>query len=178
MTRDFIQRSALEVGYTERHQPYRYDHHHRVLRFKSAEKPDNLYREDVWACVMDEASRMREEAFHAVRSTLTATRGPIHIIGNVKGRKNWFYIGCRKAEAKEPITASTRSRRSMPWLPVSSPWRSLRTLAAAGLNAQSDSSERWTNQTSRRTGLFHGNCAKGAFEPEMHQNALCLAVTL
>lgn len=73
-----------------------------VLRFKPAEKPDNLYGEDVWACVMDEASQMREEAFHAVRSTLTATRGPIRIIGNVKGRKNWFYIGCRKAEAKEP----------------------------------------------------------------------------
>ena len=73
-----------------------------VLRFKSAEKPDNLYGEDVWACVMDEASRMREEAFYAVRSTLTATRGPLRIIGNVKGRKNWFYIGCRKAEAGEP----------------------------------------------------------------------------
>ncbi|MHC2315160.1 phage FluMu gp28-like protein [Bradyrhizobium diazoefficiens] len=73
-----------------------------VLRFKSAEKPDNLYGEDVWAAVMDEASRMREEAFYAVRSTLTATRGPIRIIGNVKGRKNWFFIGSRKAEAGEP----------------------------------------------------------------------------
>lgn len=72
-----------------------------VLRFKSAEKPDNLYGEDVWACVMDEASRMREEAFYAVRSTLTATRGPVRIIGNVKGRKNWFFIGCRRAEGGE-----------------------------------------------------------------------------
>lgn len=50
---------------------------------------------------MDEASRMRVEAFHAVRSTLTATRGPIRIIGNVKGRKTWFYLGCRKAEGGE-----------------------------------------------------------------------------
>lgn len=73
-----------------------------VLRFKSGEVPDNLYGEDVWACVMDEASRMRKEAFYAVRSTLTATRGQIRIIGNVKGRKNWFYIGSRKAEAGEP----------------------------------------------------------------------------
>lgn len=72
-----------------------------VIRFKSGEKPDSLYGEDVWAAVLDEASRMRPEAFYAVRSTLTATRGPIRIIGNVKGRKNWFYQGCRKAEAGE-----------------------------------------------------------------------------
>ncbi|TBG44829.1 hypothetical protein ELG77_08935 [Rhizobium leguminosarum] len=73
-----------------------------VLRFKSGEKPDSLYGEDVWAAVLDEASRMRVEAFYAVRSTLTATRGPIRIIGNVKGRKNWFFLGCRKAEGGEP----------------------------------------------------------------------------
>lgn len=73
-----------------------------ILRFKSAENPDSLYGEDVWAAVLDEASRMRFEAFIAIRSTLTATRGPIRIIGNVKGRKNWFYLGCRKAEAGEP----------------------------------------------------------------------------
>lgn len=72
------------------------------LRFKSGEKPDGLYGEDVWACVMDEASRMRQEAFYAVRSTLTATGGQLRIIGNVKGRKNWFYNGCRKAEGGEP----------------------------------------------------------------------------
>lgn len=73
-----------------------------ILAFKSGEKPDNLYGDDVWAAVKDEASRMREEAFYAVRSTLTATGGKLRIIGNVKGRKNWFYIGCRKAEAGEP----------------------------------------------------------------------------
>lgn len=73
-----------------------------VISFKSGEKTDNLYGEDVWAAVLDEASRMRVEAFYAIRSTLTATRGPIRIIGNVKGRKNWFYLGCRKAEGGEP----------------------------------------------------------------------------
>ena len=66
--------------------------------FKSGEKPDALYGEDVIAAVMDEASRTREEAFHAVRSTLTATRGPIRLIGNVKGRKNWFWRLCRMAQ--------------------------------------------------------------------------------
>ena len=68
----------------------------------SADNPDGLYGEDVWAVVMDEASRTKEEAFHAVRSTLTATRGPFRGIGNVKGRKNWFYAMARKAEAGEP----------------------------------------------------------------------------
>jgi hypothetical protein len=72
-----------------------------VLRFLSAEKPDGLYGEDVWAAVLDEATRMREAAWHAVRSTLTATRGPIRIIGNVKGRKNWVYRLARRAEAGE-----------------------------------------------------------------------------
>ena len=70
--------------------------------FKSAEKPDNLYGEDVYAAVIDEASRCREESWHAIRSTLTATRGPVRIIGNVKGRKNWAYALARKAEAGEP----------------------------------------------------------------------------
>jgi hypothetical protein len=63
---------------------------------KSAEKPDNLYGEDVFAAVFDEASRAREEAWHALRSTLTATRGKVRIIGNVKGRKNWAYKLARK----------------------------------------------------------------------------------
>jgi len=70
--------------------------------FKSAEKPDNLYGEDVYAAVIDEASRCREESWHAVRSTLTATRGPIRVIGNIKGRRNWAYALARKAEAGEP----------------------------------------------------------------------------
>lgn len=70
-----------------------------TIWFLTGEKPDNLYGEDVYAVVMDEASRMREEAWHAVRSTLTATRGPIRVIGNVKGKQNWFYRMARNAEA-------------------------------------------------------------------------------
>jgi hypothetical protein len=72
-----------------------------TVAFKSGEKPDNLYGEDVYAAVIDEASRLREEAWHAVRSTMTATRGPIRIIGNVKGRKNWAYVLARRAETGE-----------------------------------------------------------------------------
>lgn len=73
-----------------------------VLWFKSAEKPDNLYGEDVFAAVIDEASRCREDSWVAVRSTLTATQGAIRIIGNVKGRTNWHYKMARKAEAGAP----------------------------------------------------------------------------
>lgn len=69
-----------------------------VWFFKGGEKPDNLYGEDVESAVIDEASRLREASWHAVRSTLTATRGPIRIIGNVKGRGNWFYKMARRAQ--------------------------------------------------------------------------------
>lgn len=73
-----------------------------TIYFKSGDKPDSLYGEDVYAAVIDEASRIKEDSWYAVRSTLTHTRGPIRIIGNVKGRKNWAYQLARKAEAGEP----------------------------------------------------------------------------
>ena len=73
-----------------------------IISFRSAEKPDNLFGEDVFGAVMDEATRMRQEAWYAVRTTLTATRGKIRIIGNVKGRRNWAYQLARKAEGGEP----------------------------------------------------------------------------
>src|SRR5215471_7974584 len=72
-----------------------------VLRFKGADNPDSLYGEDVHAAVIDEATRVKEDAWHAVRTTLTATRGTVRIIGNVKGRRNWAYRLARRAEAGE-----------------------------------------------------------------------------
>jgi phage FluMu gp28-like protein len=67
-----------------------------VIHFKSAEKPDNLYGEDVYAAVFDEFTRAREESWFALRSTLTATNGKCKLIGNVKGKKNWGYrLGVR-----------------------------------------------------------------------------------
>lgn len=68
------------------------------VSFRSADKPDSLYGEDVKRVVMDEASRSKADAWHAVRSTLTATRGRGVIIGNVKGKKNWFYEWARRAQ--------------------------------------------------------------------------------
>lgn len=72
-----------------------------TLWFKGAENPDGLYGEDVHGAVVDEASRVREEAWHALRSTLTATEGPVRLIGNVRGRRNWFYRLARRAQAGE-----------------------------------------------------------------------------
>ena len=76
-----------------------------VLWFKGGDHADSLFGEDVYAAVLDEASRVREESWHAVRSTLTATRGPVRLIGNVKGRRTWFYRLARRAEAGEPDMA-------------------------------------------------------------------------
>ena len=73
-----------------------------TLWFRSGERPDDLYGDDNWAAVIDEASRMREEAFTAITSTLTFTKGPLRIIGNVKGKKNWFWDLARQAEAGHP----------------------------------------------------------------------------
>lgn len=69
-----------------------------VIRFKSAEKPDNLYGEDVHAAVFDEFTRAREEAWFTLRSTLTATKGKCKFIGNVKGR-GWGYSLAQRAKS-------------------------------------------------------------------------------
>ena len=73
------------------------------LTFKSAERPDSIFGNDAFAIVYDESTRMTEAAFFAGRSTLTATSsipggGQGVLIGNVQGRRNWFYQLCRRAE--------------------------------------------------------------------------------
>lgn len=68
------------------------------IQFKSAEKPDNLYGDDVYAAVFDEFTRAREEAWFALRTTLTATNGKCKFIGNVKGKSNWGYKMAQKAK--------------------------------------------------------------------------------
>lgn len=72
-----------------------------VINFKSAENPDNLYGEDVYAAVFDEFTRAREAAWFALRSTLTATKGKCKLIGNAKGKKNWGYKLGLKARTGE-----------------------------------------------------------------------------
>ena len=70
-------------------------------RFRSGLNDDSLYGEDVGSVVLDEASRTSEKAFISCRSTLTATRGPMRVMGNVRGTSNWFWRLCREIEKGE-----------------------------------------------------------------------------
>ena len=56
------------------------------IHFKSAEKPDNLFGENVFSCVFDEFTRAREASWFALRSTLTATKGKCKFIGELYRR--------------------------------------------------------------------------------------------
>ena len=73
-----------------------------IIWFKGADKPDSLYGEDVYAAVIDEATRCKDDSWHAVRSTLSHTQGALRVIGNVKGRRNWAYQLARMAEGGAP----------------------------------------------------------------------------
>jgi len=74
-----------------------------IIEFKSAEKPDNLYGDDVYAAVFDEFTRAREDAWYALRTTLTKTSGKAKLIGNVKGKKNWGYKLSERAGWEQPV---------------------------------------------------------------------------
>jgi len=86
-------------------------HNKAVWTFKGSDRPDSLYGEDVEDAVLDEGTRMREEAWNAIRSTLTATRGPARILANVKGRRNWMYRMSRHAEAAMELPEDHLDRR-------------------------------------------------------------------
>lgn len=72
-----------------------------VITFKSADNPDSLYGEDVFAFVFDEFSRAKEEAWHALRTTITHTQAKGKFIGNVIG-KNWAWKMAQKAKKGLP----------------------------------------------------------------------------
>lgn len=67
------------------------------IHFKSADKPDNLFGEDVYSVVFDEAPRAKVDAFYALRSTITATGGKMKLIGNFGGTANWMHQLKQKA---------------------------------------------------------------------------------
>lgn len=70
-----------------------------VIHFKSADKPDNLYGEDVFGAVFDEFTRAKRKAWHALRSTLTHTKAPCKFIGNFTGSLNWGHKLGQKAKS-------------------------------------------------------------------------------
>ena len=68
------------------------------IHFKSADKPDNLFGEDVYSVVFDEAPRAKVDAYYALRSTITATKGDMKLIGNFGGVSNWMHQLKEKAK--------------------------------------------------------------------------------
>ena len=70
-----------------------------IFWFKSADKPDSLFGEDVYTLTGDEITRWKKESWNACYTTLTATKGRGKLIGNVKGKKNFAYKLARTAEA-------------------------------------------------------------------------------
>lgn len=69
-----------------------------VMTFKTAKDPNNLYGEDVYSAVFDEAPRSKHASWVALRSTLTATRAPCKLIGNFGGSSNWMHLLKEKAK--------------------------------------------------------------------------------
>jgi predicted phage terminase large subunit-like protein len=71
-----------------------------IITFKSADNPNTLYGENVYAFVFDEYSRAKEDAWFALRTTITYTKAKGKFIGNVVS-KNWAWDLARKAERGE-----------------------------------------------------------------------------
>jgi predicted phage terminase large subunit-like protein len=68
-----------------------------IITFKTSDNPNTLYGENVHGFVFDEYSRAKEEAWFALRSTVTYTQAKGKFIGNVVA-KNWAWDLARKAE--------------------------------------------------------------------------------
>jgi len=71
------------------------------LWYRSGDRPDLLYGFDSHGLVIDEASRVSEESWHAAYSTLSATNGRARLIGNVSLKRDWYWKLCREIEAGE-----------------------------------------------------------------------------
>ncbi|MFS4469122.1 terminase large subunit domain-containing protein [Maribacter sp. 2210JD10-5] len=69
------------------------------IHFKTASDSDNLFGDDVVFVVLDEAGRCNEDAWYALRSTLTATNGKAILIGNFGGSQNWVTRLAEKAKS-------------------------------------------------------------------------------
>lgn len=80
-----------------------------VLQFRSGDSPDGLYGPGVDFAILDEAGRMGEDAFVAVRSTLTATGGPMRLLTNPTPRTGWFWrLYTRGLDPDDPDVQSFR----------------------------------------------------------------------
>lgn len=67
------------------------------IQFFHGQRPESLEGEATAGNVLDEAAKMKEEVYAAVKTTTTVTRGKILLISTPLG-KNWFYKGCMAAK--------------------------------------------------------------------------------
>lgn len=83
-----------------------------VIFFGSADKPENLYGEDYWAVVVDEATRASLEAWIAITSTTQHTAARFRLIGNNTRRPNWAKkLGIRARKGELPGWSYTKLQR-------------------------------------------------------------------
>lgn len=80
-----------------------------VLQFMHAQNPEVLEGEAVAGQIFDEASKMKEGAYHSGQTTQTFTKGWSIFISTTRGR-NWFYHNCMAA--KEEMEADLKAGRT------------------------------------------------------------------
>lgn len=77
-----------------------------IIAFVSAEKPQNIYGQESFAVVVDEASRVKKEAYEAMESTTYYTDAQIFMIGNPRFKSDWFYQEYLLAKNNKNTTAT------------------------------------------------------------------------
>lgn len=80
------------------------------IQFFHGQHSESIEGEATSGNVLDEAAKMKEDVYNAVKTTTTVTKGVIVAISTPKGRNNWFYKKCMEAQ-DEMIRAKHEGRR-------------------------------------------------------------------
>jgi len=67
-----------------------------ILNFFSGDNVNSIYGFEIHAAVVDEASRLKEEAYDALLSTMFVTEGQVKLVSNPTIKNNWFYRKWKK----------------------------------------------------------------------------------
>ncbi len=78
------------------------------IQFFHGQNPESLEGEATALSPLDEAAKLKEDAYRAVKTTTAVTKGPIIGVSTPNG-KNWFYHKCM--QAKEEMLAAKREGR-------------------------------------------------------------------
>jgi len=80
------------------------------IQFFHGQHPESLEGEATTGNILDEAAKMKEDVYSAVKTTTTVTKGLIIGISTPKGKNNWFYKKCMEAK-DEMLRAKHENRR-------------------------------------------------------------------